>query len=92
MIHTIAELKVCNRLAGHHWFDPAGMRFWGTKIHGGIRGGKYFVSSENNFNKSARLFTVRTFTDDGRITTAGYFQAYPTLTAALKAIEGYCHE
>jgi hypothetical protein len=84
---TLAEVKAQNKANGMHFFSRDTMRFWGAKIHGGIRKGKYFITSEYNFSGTRRLFSVRTFDHNGKVETAGGFQAYATLADAKEAIK-----
>lgn len=84
---TISELKAVNKANGMFWFSPNTMQFWRTRIHSGIRKGKYFISSEDNFRRDRRLFSIRTFNDKGEIDTVGEFQAYSTLAEAKEALK-----
>lgn len=86
-MRTIAELKATNKANGNFWFDPDTMRFWRSKIHGGIRREKYFITSEDDFSRTRRLFSIRTFNAQGEIDTIGKFQAYATLTEAVEALK-----
>lgn len=84
---SIAELKDMNRAAGGHFFDRGAMRCFRSRVVPGIfngPGGIYFVSSESNYNDTARSFTVRKFDPaDGSIDTFGEFNKW-TRGAALR--------
>ena len=84
---TIAELKERNKQNGSYWFSPDSLRFWGSKIHGKVRKGHYFITSEDNFNRTERLFTIRSFDHNAHIETVGKFQEYKSLNEALSALE-----
>lgn len=62
-----------------HWFARDTMRFFGSRLpayayEGG--GGCFFVTSEENFDRTTRLYSVRVQTPDGNIKTVGGFQIY----------------
>lgn len=84
-ISTIHELKVLNEKNGGCWFEPATMRFFGTKIESGIICGKYFITSEQP-PRGPRAYSVRSFDDQGDVSTVGEFAHLPSKTAALFAI------
>ena len=84
---TMAEVREANRNIGHCWFEYKTMKFWHTKIHGDVRRGKYFITSEDNYNRQRRLFTIREFKPDGQILTVGEFQAYKSLAEAKQALK-----
>jgi hypothetical protein len=82
---TIADIRAANARAGHHFFEPATMRFFRSRIESTVYGGRYFVTSEQfamGAHKDPRRFTVRMANDDGTIDTVGEFQAYSTLEVA----------
>jgi hypothetical protein len=82
MYNTISEIR--RRHAGH-WFSESTMRFFGTRIESGVIGGRYFVTSEDNFDRTERLFTVRRADDSGDIETVGEFQDYEERANAITA-------
>lgn len=79
---TIADVRAANRATGNHWFNRPTMRFFNTVIHGGLRQGRYFITSESDIINPRRLFTIREAMPDGSINTVGGFQAYRTLSDA----------
>ena len=84
---TIAEIKAANKRAGYHWFEPASMRFFKSKVLPTVYRGRYFISSEQAPGPFARrVYTVREANPDGSIDTVGKFQGYATAAAARKAI------
>lgn len=67
----VAEIRQANKNSGYYFFDPKTMRFFATKVHAGVYGGRYFITSENAgpFDKQ-RVFVVREAHANGRVTTA----------------------
>ena len=82
-MHGIRE---ANRDAGHHWFDEDTLRFFGSKISESSFDGRYFVTSESNFDRSARLYSIREAMSDGQVATVGEFQEFATRAQAIAAI------
>ena len=76
MFHTMGEVREANRAIGHHFFDGKTLGFFGSRIGRTLYGGRYFVTSEDNWDKTARGWTVREVDWDGRIGTVGGFLAY----------------
>ena len=84
----ILGIQLANRDAGHHWFDAESLRFFGSRISESTFDGRYFISSELNFDGSARLYTIREAMSDGSIGDAGEgFQGYSTRAQAIAAME-----
>lgn len=54
-------------LGARNWFHPDTMRVWGSRLlHSSVVtneavGRTYFVTSEHNFDRSARFYTVRAY-------------------------------
>lgn len=85
---SMQGIETANRDAGFHWFDPDTLRFFGSRISESSWDGRYFISSEHNFDRSARLYTIREAMSDGSIGDAGEgFQGYATRAQAIAAIE-----
>lgn len=84
--HTIDDVKRANRALGHHWFDPATLRFFNSRIIPPLEKGRYFVTSERFDSSTPRRYTVRVAYCDGRVETVGDFMHYATLRDARKAI------
>ncbi len=82
---TTDDVKAANREAGRHFFDPATMRFFNSRVHRAVYGGRYFVTSERYSVESGRRYTVREILPDGDIETVGDFQQYATAAQARKA-------
>ncbi len=82
--------KECNewlliRAKTHHWFSPSALAFFGSRIYWGTlkQVGKdyFFISQEDNFNGSQKLFSIRQVDKDFRVETLEW-QTLPTLKAA----------
>lgn len=94
---TIRQIRGANRQAGHHWFDPETMEFFGTSVDNVVYGGRYFVTEDNppswqHFAETAEFpypilprYTVRRVNDDATIGTVGEFRQYYTRTSAHEA-------
>lgn len=85
---TLREIKAANRAAGHFWFEPETVRFFGSRIHSEVHegpGGIYFVSSEQPPH-GPRGYAVRQFNpENSHIETVGEVCQYPTGAAAHRA-------
>jgi hypothetical protein len=89
---SMAAVKAANRAAGHHWFEPATLRFFGSRVGGTLYGCRYFISSEfTGFDRCARGYTIRQVNDDGTIDTVGGSTdglcAYQTRSQAVAAVQ-----
>lgn len=82
---TIREIKEANANAGHHFFEPATMRFFRSRVLRGVIGGKYFVTSERREYDTPRCYSVRVAHDNGHIDTVGEFCGYDTPAQARAA-------
>lgn len=89
---TIAEAKQNYRIATEgegHFFDPETMQFWNSRVETQVYKNLCFVTSEDNFDRTKKLYTVRQFSPDfKRINTVGDFQAYSSLAAAKEVAKG----
>lgn len=82
---SIAELKALHEQNGGCWFKASAMRYFGTRIESGIIRGKYFVTSEQPPHGS-RTYSLRSFDDEGTVSTVGEFGAHKTKLQAVAAI------
>lgn len=85
MFNTIDEIKFANKNAGFHFFSEGAMYAFDSRISKNVYGGRFFVTSELNFDKTARVYTLRMANSDGSIETIGEFGQYATLRAAKRA-------
>jgi len=81
MFETIDEIKTANAEAGYFWFSPETLRFFSSRISTKVYGGRYFVSSEKEYD-GARRYTVREARSDGSINTVSKFGEFTTLRDA----------
>lgn len=81
----MAEVIRANQRRGHHFFDPATVRFFRGRVGRTLYGGHYFITSEQAPH-SPRRWSVRTAWPDGRVTTMGEFGAYASHAQARAAI------
>jgi len=85
---NINQIQAAVRGAGSHWFDPDTMRTYSTAIESPVfmgPGGIFFVSGEDNFNHTQRVYTVRMFDPtNADIKTVGEFGMYGTQKGAKK--------
>lgn len=91
---TIADVRSANRAAGFHWFDPAALRWFRSRVHAATYqtpSGCLFVSSEqyvayDPYRCEPRKFTVRRFTEStGEVDTVGDFQEFGSRSGAHAA-------
>ena len=83
---TIEQIINTNKEKGFHFFSKETLAFWRGRVHAGVIGGCYFVTSERDFSDTQRLYTIRKANTDGTIDTVGDFQAYATLAQAKRAM------
>jgi hypothetical protein len=80
---NITDIKRANKAAGNHWFEPATMRFFNSKVESRIYegpGGVYFVTSERRERDMPKRYSVRVFDPStGDIDTVGEFQEFSGL-------------
>jgi hypothetical protein len=90
---SIDHIKRANAESGGHWFSPETLRFFGTRVHSTLYGGRYFVTSEfTGFDRADRAFTVREARPNGHIRTASEFLQYSTRDAAHRAARRLARE
>ena len=84
----ISEVKAIVVAIGSKWFSEETMKLFGTKIETSVFKNGCFVTSDNNFDRTERLYTVRRFTGES-IETVGKFQQYKTKESAREAARKY---
>ena len=83
---TMSHIRAVNRAAGQHWFEAGSMRFFKSRVHPTVYGGRYFITSEQGPN-GIRAYSIREAVDWGkRIDTVGEFQGYATKSDAVLAV------
>lgn len=93
------ELKTLATEYGSHFFEPAALRFFSSRIHSAVYGGRYFVTSEQRrgvylssgwIPAEPRRYTVRTWEINGdhiSFDSVGEFQQYATRAEAHAAAQ-----
>jgi hypothetical protein len=89
MFNTIAEVKKANKAKGQHFFSKDTLAFFGSNVYNGlytVAGRQFFITSEDNYNRTERGYTIREAMPDGDIETIGEFLQYATKEQAIFAI------
>jgi hypothetical protein len=73
-----------------NWFSPDALRFWNSSIEWDTlqpigNGEHLFISLEDNFDRSTRLYSLRLARDNGDIDTLE-FQAWKSYAEAIEAL------
>ena len=74
-----------------HWFEEDTFRFFSSRLSWDSltpagNDTYLFVSSESNFDRTKRLYSIRSITTSGDVQTVGDFQAFNTLAEAKRAL------
>ena len=92
MFYNTYQIKELARDCGNHFFDPGSTRFFQSRTHERVYGGRYFVTSEQHDGPEvwggARRYTIRSFDyTEGVVTidTVGDFGFYETSADAHRA-------
>jgi hypothetical protein len=89
MFNNITEVKKANKEISQHFFDRDTLAFFGSKVYPDlytVAGRQFFVTSEDNFNRTEKGYTIREAMPDGDIQTIGEFLQYATKEQAIFAI------
>lgn len=81
---NIEEIKAANKANGGHFFAPDTIRFFKSRILPRVYGGKYFITSEQDYN---RLYTIREVDENGKVSPVGAFRGYASPRAARAALK-----
>lgn len=86
---SVYDMKLWNKQAGKHFFSPDTMHFWNTRISNTLfhsaKGDTYFVTSEDNYDRTLRNYSVRKFVrQTSEVRTIGDFNSIANLKTALK--------
>ena len=84
--HNMNQIREANKRSGGHWFEPATLQFFGSRILAGLYGGRYFVTSEQPPH-GPRRYSVRIAGDGGSIDTVGPFCGFASRRAAIRQAE-----
>jgi len=72
-----------NSRNGNHFFDKDTMTFWGSTVEYGMLPNNAFVTSEDNFDRSRRLFSVRQYDWNTHEVDTITFQQHDDLNEAI---------
>ena len=89
MFNNITEVKKANKENGQHFFDRNTLAFFGSKVYPDlytVAGRQFFITSEDNFNRTEKGYTIREAMPDGDIETISEFLQYATKEQAIFAI------
>lgn len=76
-----------------HFFDKETIRFWESKVESELFANRCFVTSENNFDDTARFYTVRRFSEDyTKVETIGEFNKIADYAEAIRIAMDYKEE
>lgn len=67
--HSIADMKRINAENGFYFWEKDTVKFWGSHTHTAANRWGLFIESHNNFDGTAKLYTVRMFLPGGNIET-----------------------
>jgi hypothetical protein len=89
----IGQVRYANNQLGHHFFDRDTLRFFSSRVHDDLYGGRYFVTSERDESYGSfgaawdgeRRYTIRKANPDGSIETVGQFGQYGSRSGAHAA-------
>ena len=76
MFKTISDVKAANKAAGYYFFSRSTNRFFGSRVESSLYGGRFFITSEDNFDRSARFYTIREALPGGDIRTVSEFNGF----------------
>ena len=84
----VHEIKLHNIKVGQHFFDEGAMRFFSSRVHSKVYGGRFFVTSEQDAHEygawnGERRYTVRECLN-GYIETCGGFGEFATARDAQR--------
>lgn len=89
MFTTMQEVIEANKGNGNYFFSEDTMAFFGSAIVSElitVPDGQFFVTEEDNFDRTRRLFTVRRVSSDGSVNTEGKFLGFKTKQDAMDYI------
>lgn len=80
---NMKDVAYWNKYIGHNFFDKDTMEFWGSKIESGLYQNNTFITSEDNWNRTERGYTVRQYDPNtAHINDVSGFLAFKTRAEA----------
>lgn len=83
-LDTMDDVRSFNHATGHHFFEPAALRFFKSRVSDKLHGRRYFVTSEQGPDMP-RLWTVRYIDRDGSTGDVGGDGRFDTRSSAHTA-------
>ena len=81
-----------NKKGKYHFFDKETIAFWGTVVYEPLYPRRYFITADDNFDRTRKLFSVRRFSEDYRRVETIEFQAFTSLEEAQSFLRVYIEE
>lgn len=79
-----------SKVRGDYFFSKETMDFWGSSIVGGVFKNNTFVTSEDDYNRTKKLFTARHYNwDTHSVETIGAFQQFEKWEDAIAFAKDY---
>lgn len=78
------EVIANNTEAGYHWFDEDTMRFWGCEVVTKLFSNNTFITVDDNFNGTRKLYSIRTYDPDTAAVGTLSFQKHDKLDDAIE--------
>jgi hypothetical protein len=84
--YTTDQVKRAHEARGGRFFSPANMRAFRSRVGSEVYGGRYFITSEKEKDKSPRRYTVREIRDSADIMTVGKVMQHASWQQARREI------
>jgi hypothetical protein len=86
----IEQMKRDSLAHGNFFFTRETMNFWGSKVVAGMFNNNTFVTSEDTFDRSQKLFTARQYDwEKHDVKTIGEFQQFKAIEDAVRFAKQY---
>ena len=72
-----------------HFFSGNNIRFWNSTIESELLKGAYFITSEDNYNRSRLLYSIHKYDWEEHDVKTLIFQGYKTRNEALYILNNY---
>ena len=92
---TMKELINRCKEDGNHFFDERTMEFWNSRVESELFG-DYFITSEDNFDRTRKMYSVRKFNRDytcvSDMIQTVVFQAFDSYDEAFSYLQVYAND
>lgn len=75
-----------HKTAEKHFFDKETIDFWGSKIETELINNEFFITSEDNFDRTEKLYSIRRYNWDTHNIETVSFQQFKTLNTAMETL------